>query len=1149
MKQFNVLERNLSIHQNYLLEASAGTGKTFSIQNIVVRLLLEKPTIPLNKILVVTFTRAATRDLLLRIRKNIEDALSVFNRWLIDRSIKESALDYLQAIIENGDDAVQEARRALQYALFTYDQPSIFTIHSFCSRMLKQYAIEAGMGFHANDGLNALPKSELKQIIRDFFRSGLQKDLYSPAQMTIYLNKDKDLMGDKDKDQKNLQDAISSKIDFESQPTYADLFSQFVQAVAKLKNDLSLSSELLIADFEKQIVNYKAKKGYNAGERLIWIKRFASLFDSIINLDDFEWLITDGLLWNQFLDPANPQSKAALHLDSILNQRIKSDLEPIIEKARDYPTLLVRLATDCSKLLHRYQNEEERIGPDDLLTKMDAALDLPFFADKVRSDFQAAIIDEFQDTDPLQWQIFKKLFLQKWDGYLYLVGDPKQSIYSFRHADIYTYLNAAEALGKESHQTLNVNYRSQPLLVNALNTLFDPRHLPHFMPLPKKNHQLTYRPVMAAPHHLPFHDTRGAVHFFCSELEPKPDEHESKVFFPFIVQEIRRLKKENNFKFSQFAILIRSHYQGKKVAEYLHQFDIPVVNQKGISLDESDALQGLIDLLQAVLHPHDRSAIKIAMGSILIGWTWQDMQGAISYDEPVLLIQRLRHDLIEYGFSTFIENFLHSTWKNDGITVLARLLSQEHGVDIYHDLQQIADLIIEHQFNGWNTHEGLITFLDRFADWAVDEDEKIMRMQDPNKDGVKIITMHYSKGLEFDVVFALGLVSREKKQSLFISLDKGGKIVKIPAQTDSPEWLLHCQECDAEKMRQLYVTLTRAKYQLYIPVILNQPPKVEYGTASPIELFLSRMQQPNADYCKLYERVGFGIRKHLTDFLDGVGKSSQITYSIHSSIEMGGSETAKKDAPLLFKPRTVTVNGEPLIVSSFTGISRHHAISKADHLTPPHDFESPLKQVHTLPANSTTGVFLHGIMEKIDFANWKHFSCAKDGFENIKPFFPNSPFIKWEQPFADLVYNTLKTDLSMQGTSFCLADLNANHLYREMPFLYPCKGVKAIEGLIQENGLIKGIIDLVFTVNGKYYIVDWKSNWLGESIEAYEQQNLHQSMTENSYFLQADIYKEALKRYLRLIEKRPFEECFGGIYYLFMRGIATGANTGIYKID
>ena len=192
IKPFNVLDRSLEIHRSYLLEASAGTGKTFSIQNLVVRLLMEpegeEGPLLLDKILVVTFTRAAARDLKIRIRKNIEEALIGLDGE--DGHEAAKIPDYLKACREKGEQAVHLAKKRLRQALFLFDQAQIFTIHAFCARMLRQFSMESDTGLHMPPGDKPLPQSELFAIVRDFFRTEIRKEKFSPSQLESYLKGD-----------------------------------------------------------------------------------------------------------------------------------------------------------------------------------------------------------------------------------------------------------------------------------------------------------------------------------------------------------------------------------------------------------------------------------------------------------------------------------------------------------------------------------------------------------------------------------------------------------------------------------------------------------------------------------------------------------------------------------------------------------------------------------------------------------------------------------------------------------------------------------------------------------------------------------------------------------------------------------------------
>lgn len=1132
MKKFNVLDRHLHIHQHYLLEASAGTGKTFSIQNIVVRLLIESSEpLVLNQILVVTFTRAATRDLRLRIRANIEQALHYLNEWLHDSTLAPAMPDYLVAITELGKDQVRQAKKRLQQALFAFDQAPIFTIHSFCSRMLRQYAIESDMGFHAQGGEEALPPSEVMSVIRDFFHTGIRPEAYSVGQLAIVLKEDPD--------QRKLLRAVQSGYDFEKIPTFTDYYTQFVEVMKSLKSRLNGLN--MFEDFQAQYSSYRSyKAGETKAEMLEKVERFTALFEKDNwSHTDFDMLLADGVVWVAALDPSLLKNRAPVPQNLFyptLRQELKDKLEPLVRQASSFSYLLCRLARDCQTLLRRYQVEEEKLSPDDLLKKMEKALEQPHFLAQIQKTYQAAIIDEFQDTDPLQWQIFRQLFIPEnhsWTGYLYLVGDPKQSIYSFRQADIYTYLSAAQILGEDYCFSLDTNYRSQPSLVEALNTLFSTQHVPSLIPLPKQDFHLPYQPVhfSETTKTQTFHDDKGAIHFFIADGKEHKratlQELENQVFFPFIVNEIKSLGME----YRQFSILVRDRYQALRLADYLDGHHIPYLNQRGTSLAESVALSALVDLIRAILHPYDLGIAKTALGGPLIAWTHDDLKGPNQLDSTIALLRHLRQGLVDHGFSYFFQEFLDSSWQPDGLTVLERMLKRENGQEMYHDLQQIADIIVDHQYHDWNGPEGLVPFLDQFYLWEADEDERVKRFQDPSKNGVKILTLHVSKGLEFDVVFALGLVNRVGAKDDLIPIERNGKRWLVPMLDDRSEYQDYFEEVDAEKMRQLYVAMTRAKYRLYLPLAWHlSTSQLDIGDASPMDLFLARLGKTSISYADLYQQIKQYDGASIIQFLNDIAQH-HITYSIHQTIEPIPLEMSDQEEKKLEPPRQVHVTGESLYISSFSSMA--HSTPSLVKIQPPHDFGNENKNVHTLPASQDTGILLHTLLEKISFTEFQSFDHPEESLSAIRSHLHQPAFKPWELPISHLIFNTLKTPLPIG--SFCLADIPASHLYKEMPFLYSSPG-----------GFTKGVIDLVFSHEGKYYIVDWKSNWLGPHEEAYKPDQLHVAMMENQYFMQAHLYTDAFKRYLKLVEQAPFEECFGGVIYLFMRGIKPGFQTGIY---
>ncbi len=1150
---FQVLSRQTDLFQNHLLEASAGTGKTFSIQNIVARLLLESqnnhsPFI-LSRILVVTFTRAATRDLRLRIRANLDQILKYWNTWMEKGIIEKSMPDYLQALAESSNEDAGKIRQRLQQALFSFDQAQIFTIHSFCSRMLFQFPIEGDIGFTSlsASGEDPLPLKRTLEVVKNYLRSELRPDSLSPAQLGIILNRDPSF--------KNLINILKSGYTCQETLPFSSHFKHFQAVMKKAKEEFSLSSTSLLQDFQSQCLSYKNEKGgLTKAETLMKIEQFASLFDlEQLKPEDFDLLIKDGLVWtralNSDLKKQTPKSNSFQHHPN-LTDYFKHHLEPIINEARSFPYLISRMANECITLFQTYQREEELLSPDDLLKKMASALEHPSFIEQVRSSYDAVIIDEFQDTDPIQWQIFRTLFLpdeRAWPGFIYLVGDPKQSIYSFRQADIYTYLTAAHRIGHKHCHTLNVNFRSQRPLVNALNALFHSDSLPEFIPLPKIQKHLPYPPVEAAPQSSTIfaHRERGAIHFIIGDGRERKKNRkadlETDVFFPFIAKEILDIHFSKQMKFKEFAVLVRDRHQALRLAQYLGMHKIPYVNQRSMSLVDSPAFLSLISCIKAILNPKDLGVIKTALSSTLIGWTHRELLESASLESILFLLQQLQALLREKDWLQFFQIFLQSCWKNDSLTLTERLLFSEGGLEIYRDLIQIADLIAETRFTEWHEPEGIVSFLYRLSLDDNEDDARIKRFQDPSADGVHLLTLHSSKGLEFPIVFSLGLIQRRNLDDDLAPVEMDGKVLLTPLKKGTSTHHHICEENDAEKMRQLYVSLTRAKLQLYIPVLLSPPcDAVPLGTASPMDLFVARLMRERSDYLTLYERIANETGDALLHFLNRQTHQS-ITFSIHTHFHF--EAPIRRQEPLqieIQKPKKILLKEQSISHFSFTSLVNKHSEENSFNSTiqTPKDFFSSMKNSHTLPCGYETGILIHEILEKLKFSDYCNPDSTSTLLQYITTFTRHSQYSGWEEVITKMIDAMIHTPIQIQNSIFKMVDLNHDEMYREMPFMHPYNG-----------GYMKGVIDLIFRYKDRYFIVDWKTNWLGMGFEDYTFHKLELTMHKNDYHLQGTIYKEAFRKYHHLIDKRPFEECFGGVIYLFLRGIQKEYTTGIYHYN
>lgn len=802
MSSFNALKSNLNIHKNYLIEASAGTGKTFSIENIVSRLLIEPSPntlecLTIDKILVVTFTRAAARDLKIRIRTQIEKSIAI-----LKASVSNTTSEYLQTIIQQGEESIRLAKKNLEQALATFEQAHIYTIHSFCMRMLTQFVFESD--FNMTRGLpqeKILKKEEIRALIRDFFRTEISSNIYSAAQLKIILQEHNQCIEDV---QEALLKHLNADYEIALTSSYQSDFERFCATMHELKAKHMFNPLHLSEDLERQSPFYKSLKNKNLSS----IESFFKMFDKDHwTPEDFDFLIQEGLLICEFLHARNVNKKKikqlpdqnTLHYPQLIDL-LSQSLDPLIQQARSYACIFARMAYHCKQLLHKYIEEEEKYRESDLLKFMLRAMGNPLFVCKVQNLYGAAIIDEFQDTDPMQWQIFQRLFLNNPRCILYLVGDPKQSIYAFRQADIYTYLSAAQSIGSENHASLETNFRSQPSLVAGLNQLF--QACPQLFSLPSLSTEsfLPYPSVKYAPQAKDkiFSDHKKSIHFFQAEVVGRGNQAEEDFFFPFIVQEILNLHQADQVQLNQFAILIKDKFQGQRLAEFLDRYQIPYNLQRQSSLTESIAWDSLKELLRAVIHPRNESFVKIALGGPIMGWNYKEVK---NLSDPLLMVStltkfhHLKDKLLQEGVGCFFDYVMHTIWDHKQESIREKLLKMKGGDVFLDELYQIIHLLMEYQIEHPCSPEKLLLILDEYKKLSVEDEERLKKFTDPTRNAVAILTTHNSKGLEYDIVFAYGLIGRPKTIDPLIPVKHEFSQILTPClNVDEVNYVNYCQE-------------------------------------------------------------------------------------------------------------------------------------------------------------------------------------------------------------------------------------------------------------------------------------------------------------------------------------------------------------------
>jgi exodeoxyribonuclease V beta subunit len=1017
---FDVLSPNTVLEKKLVLEASAGTGKTFTIEHLFIRFMLEKK-IPFHSLLVLTFTKAATRELKMRIRTNLQ---SIIANW----ENREKIPHYLQEKYHT-----KESLQLLREALVQFDQTLIFTIHGFCHAMLQQHAVATPYGFFT-------PPDENLAFLQSFLKKWLMSsELLQPFEIAIVL-----------KHFSYQLDLFVGAICQNLQPSEEASLYDILEDVYPLITEKKLSSFL-----SDHVGDFKI-----SGFHLPTIFEEIALWEKMEASSDFE-----SFKENAFSFFSLQPSLCSFFQSSNLKKKAKVDSETLsvcdavfieVQKALNPKRIFQVICQKIKDPLFETLLENNLMTPDFLMERMRKSLSHEAFCRSVRSQVKVVIVDEFQDTDPLQWEILSTLFEDD-SNFFYVVGDPKQSIYGFRNADIYTYIKAKSIL--KTKAVLHCNFRSTETLVSAFNHLFG--HTSFL--LPKHNENLTYQNVDSVKKG---DATEDAIHFFAANVKPSAQRFPSKqeetaLFFPFVIQEIMQLRTEN---LSEIAILVKDRHQGNAVSHYLSQQGIPSFWHKQEKHETSDLFAFFKDLLKAVVAPYDEGKIKAALFGPFADFDPQTIPEAIPYE--IMTIFYSLHNALQRSISTFVTLLLKSSFDGKA-TVLERITQREL---MYEKLLHLCELM-----ENWST-----PFTPNTIDLFFNEiEKKESRLFTPSTDGVQILTIHKSKGLEFSYVFALGLMHRTR-----------------PTKNSFRD----LKELDAEKQRQFYVALTRAKKKVYVPVAIdNKEKEIPDGIASPTELFFSHALQ---------EPLSLDL---IESFLSPM-KINNITFSRLSTFELTPRSKASKKE--LFPPPEINLSYDSCKTISFSS-------SIEEKIKIP--TFSPTKQG---PSGTSFGLFVHECLRQILLTQVSENEAAM----HLKKEIALSPFFAHDSMITQMIITALYRPLFGETPLMALSN---DQRFTEMPFHF----------VSSSKEIWTGIIDLWFMQNGKIYLLDWKTNDLGDDPASYEEKALYHTLEEDNYFKQGSIYSQALRQHLTA-SHFDFEKLFGGAYFVFLRGLQY--NRGIY---
>ncbi len=1172
------------LHGARLIEASAGTGKTFTISGLYLRLLLghgdeqsrHAGPLTVDQILVVTFTEAATAELRDRIRSKIHDARLAFLR-------NEAQDPLIHALLTEVSDRKLAAQLLLN-AERQMDEAAIYTIHGFCQRMLAQNAFESGSRFRYE---LISDESKLKaQVVADYWR----RNFYS---LSLELAREVRTIWPSPK---QLLNEISGLMSGSPVTTTVKAMEQSLPqlhqdnlAVIEAVKAAWLQAEGDIADVIKS--SDVSKRSFTSKNLPTWIAQISDWAKS----DTVNYQLPDKLekFSTEFVNEKTPQGKV------VPQHPLFDDISRLIANPPSIKAPLFAHAIEkCREKLQQAKQQKYWISFDDLLSNLSAAIDRDehhILVDRIRQLYPVAMIDEFQDTDPLQYSIFKRIYLRHPQSGLFMIGDPKQAIYGFRGADIFTYIRARNEV--HDHYTLGTNWRSSAAMVKAANGLFEQSSSPfmHDQDIPfyavdaspnadKRSWWLQGKPQKACTLWLQDSDVPLTKSDYVAQMAKQSAtkiaqilqaEDDSKTCFV----DSKGNKKPINA--GDIAVLVRSGSEGQLVREALAQKGIASVYLSNRdTVFNSPMAVAIQRLLMAALYPDNERFLRAALACDVL------IKSSKELDELNENEARLEATINAFrGFRLI--------WQQRGVMPMLRammsaeniaenLLAQPFGERLITDFLHLTELLQQASLEQDSDHALVRWFSETMAEVhngsTAGEDEQIQRLES-ERNLVQIVTIHKSKGLEYDLVFVpFASAYRESQSGQFYDDTQQATVLDISKKSQSIA--KSDQERLAEDLRLLYVAVTRAVYGCFIGIAplrrgrFGKDPSgahlsaVGYliqdgkqASASQLHHYISQLASRYTDVMEwntVPEPLDFNQQMELFDHSEHKATHDLNARKMASQIETNWYITSYSGLIRQGHGKSGGKSGQaPDIYTQSAGLDIDSAFDQQSGNSSPDEAEST---IFTFPRGARPGTFLHTLFESIDF------TLAPDSNETtaiILQLLQSEQYdTKWLPVLQQLIHDALST--SLDGEALRLCDKDDSHKLVEMEFLLPIENLSSflLDKLNKKfdplsrladkldfrevKGMLKGFIDLVFVHQGKYYVLDWKSNYLGDKTTDYNAEALQQVMLEHRYDLQYQIYALALHRFLQTrIADYRYEHHFGGVYYLFLRGI-DGQGNGVF---
>ncbi len=1194
-----------------LIEASAGTGKTFTITTLYLRLVLEE-ALEVADILVITYTRAATAELRERVRRRLVEAQRAFERG-------EAPDDpVLEGFLSRFDTEARRAlaRRRIATALANFDEAAILTIHGFCQRALREHAFESRSAFDVE--LLVDQGALLREIAADLWsRVASREEAITIEFMHKKHTRFEQWLGVARNGAEALPPRVIPEEDVYTRDALLERERAWRDALEAVRGIWASEADVILELLRKANEEKHLKGTLYSAKRIAstWKRDADALFGEmrlpLASDDDLSKLSRYGatrIEQNKTKNGTPPHHPFFDACDELLEangelQKALHDRQISIER---------ELIHQTTALLEARKREAAHQSYDDLLAQMKRALDGPTgkrFASQLRSGFRAALVDEFQDTDQLQYEVVRAIWHDA-RSVLFLIGDPKQAIYAFRGADVHAYLRAKQDAG-ERCLTLNVNWRSDPGLIDAVESLFV--RTEHAFRID----EIDFESVSARPgatDALSSKQSTAALELLFVERDgPKPPDKEwvNEHIPRRVAADIAKLLASDTriddrpVTPHDVAVLCRTNEQTVAVVEALRAAGVTAALLGTASVFDSDEARELERVLEAVADPRSLGRIRAALATRLFGID------AVTFDT-------WSED--DETWDDWLDKFTgwHDTWSRHGFIRMFHALLREEDVhrrmlgsaegerrlaNFLH-LSELAERAAQGEHLG---PAGMVQWLSRVRadrDLRGNEvgEEGELRLES-DREAVRVVTIHKSKGLEYPIVycpFLFGSAELGSSAKARVRFHAAGGSRKGEVQLDlgSPEHeenvAIAQEENLAEDMRMLYVALTRARHRC----------SVVWGAMN--------NAQHSALFTLLHPKLE--VEKSLKDVEDETLRAELETFVSGAKGSCAMRDLVDEAAPRLEAPPVVVDAVVPEVSRVLDARFRHSSFSQlaaserdAAPVLPPLRAEgadrdevaseSPVdaeeREVVTeaeieeerpfasLAPGAKTGVLLHSLLEHLDFLQPVAAQFA-DPLANLLDTHGVPPAER--DALARDFERVLAAPIDEDGLS--LGALARSARLDEVEFLVPVGGrgnTTDVDGLRAEDlaavfrahaddpvsrrlaeeyaprlerlrfdaleGFLRGFVDLVFEWRGCFYVVDYKSNQLGSEAAAYTSDALLTPMLEHHYVLQYHLYTVAIDRYLaQRVVGYDYETHFGGVYYLFLRGMGDSSSlpTGIY---